>query len=368
MVRLVMLRLVESYFRHRWLYLLPIVLALLVAGARLYLAEPAYIASGTLYLKKESLLGSLTDVNNSDFSFQTAAAITAEQLRELLQTDSFVRAIVQSTSLESEMGRGPDAVEDVLSEARNSVWAYASGSNQLVVAATNEDRQVAYQLANAVIDSYRQWLVNASRQESESAVQFFEKLIVEYREDVEIARDEQRVFLEAHPKPLRGERPGAEQIDLDRLQAAVELAEARYASALDKHEQAELALALAESDIHQTYSLLDAPRIPRNAETSIRETAIEVALVVSVGLILSVAGVVGAALLDRTFRFPLDVQQHLELPVLGMVPWAQHPEIAKLSTLEARPAPTTRRRWRRVLRSTGERAHLEPVDPEVIGQ
>ena len=76
MVRLVLLRLLESYFRHRWLYLLPIVF---MAGAALvYILNmpPTYVVSGTLYIQNDNLLSSLTDIRNDGFSYVTPAQAT----------------------------------------------------------------------------------------------------------------------------------------------------------------------------------------------------------------------------------------------------------------------------------------------------
>lgn len=52
MVRLVLLRVLESYFRHRWLYLLPTVLMIGVGGMSFMNHTDEYIASSTFYVQK----------------------------------------------------------------------------------------------------------------------------------------------------------------------------------------------------------------------------------------------------------------------------------------------------------------------------
>jgi hypothetical protein len=44
------------------------------------------------------------------------------------------------------------------------------------------------------------------------------------------------------------------------------------------------------------------------------------AIFVVVGIILTIVCIIGGALLDRSFRFPLDVLTSLDLPVLALVP------------------------------------------------
>jgi hypothetical protein len=52
MARLIILRLLDSYFRHRWLNLLPIVLMIGLASASFTLAEPEFVSRGRLYVQK----------------------------------------------------------------------------------------------------------------------------------------------------------------------------------------------------------------------------------------------------------------------------------------------------------------------------
>jgi hypothetical protein len=72
--------------------------------------------------------------------------------------------------------------------------------------------------------------------------------------------------------------------------------------------------------VRQTYILIDAPELPDKPEISTRQIAINLAVFLLVGIVLSSVAIVGSALLDRTFRFPFDVTQNLELPVLAAIP------------------------------------------------
>lgn len=181
MFRLVILRLLESYFRHRWLYLLPMVL-LLAAGIVYYAfyAEPVYIVRGVLYVQQKSLLESLLPLPTEPFTSATPAEATAREIDDLLQTRSFIRAIIANTELESEMARGEEVVEDTIKDVRDAVWASAQGRNQVLIAAAYEDPVLAYQLSQGVVDSYIQWRVNADREESAAAQAFFTELIAGY--------------------------------------------------------------------------------------------------------------------------------------------------------------------------------------------
>ena len=62
--------------------------------------------------------------------------------------------------------------------------------------------------------------------------------------------------------------------------------------------------------------------IPTEPETSLRKTAVNMAIFVAAGVILAIVAVIGGMLLDRSFRLPIDVQHGLGLPVLALVPEA----------------------------------------------
>lgn len=340
MIRIAILRILESYFRHRWLYLVPIVLLAAAGAYSVLTAKPQYIAGGIIYVQQESFLGTLTNVRDVPFTFNTPAQVTAGQIMELMQTNAFVRSIIQDTKLEEEMNKGDTVVNEVMMEARQSIWAQAIGENQVAINASHEDPELATELSNAVINRYVQWQINLDQVQSGAAEDFMDDLVVTYRDELEQAREDLRVYLEAHPEPLRGDRTDTEILEIDRLQGILSLAGTRYARALEQQEGARLATAQAEADIRQTYFVVDAPIIPTQPATSLRQMAMNGLVFVIVGAIIAAAAVAGGAVLDRSFRFPLDVEYGLTLPVLSMIPDTRpkRPRLAFLRRRAEKPA------------------------------
>lgn len=316
MLRLAVLRILESYFRHRWLYLLPIVFLTIIGGVYIATLDPEYEASGVVFVQRETLLSSLSGVAPDGFAWVTASDASASELNELLQTDSFIRAVILQTDLEEEMDQGRETVEQTIDMVRKSVWARSIGSNQMQISASHEDANVVFQLVNSVVENHIQWQTNASMNDSLSAQEFFTDLIQKYTLDLENAQRELDDYLIAHPEPIRGDRTEIEILAISRLQSQVDLATSRLSSALNKEEDARLALSQVESNIRQTYFLVDAPTIPEDTETSKVQLAASLVIFMVAGGILSAVSVVGGTLLDRTFRFPYDVEHFLELPVL----------------------------------------------------
>lgn len=320
MARLILLRILETYFRHRWLYLLPLVLMIAAAAAYFLTKNPVYSAEGVMYVQTDTLLSSLTSVRQNDYSWVSPAQATSAEIGELLQTDAFVRSIIHQTQLEIEMNQGSVMVDDIIEGVRKIVWTSPLGNNQVLVKAEHEDPTVAYELVNSLIDSYLFWRVNTDVEDSLVAISFLTELMGTYESELESARNRLQSYLEAHPEPLRGERSPTEQLEIQRLQAAVDLASTRYASVLDKQENAKLTLAQTESEVRQSYYLIDSPQVPTEPELSKREIAMNLAIFLGMGVILSSVCIAGAVLLDRSIRFPIDVYHGLHLPVLAVVP------------------------------------------------
>jgi capsular polysaccharide biosynthesis protein len=315
-----MLRLLDSYFRHRWLNLLPLVIMIGLAGASFALAEPQYVSRGRLYVQKSSLLPSLTQLPSDGYSWRTPTQIALSEFQELVQTEAFVRSIIQKTDLEANMSGGSEAVQQTIEQFRLALSLQQVGDNVIEIAVKDKNPQLSQQLAAATVEAYTIWKLNGDKQESAVAQSFFRDVLPGYQDDLQKAREALKTYLEAHPVPLRGERPAQELLEIAQFQSAVDVATRRVENALEKEESARLAQAQAESSVRQDYVLIDAPTQPSKPEASLRERLTGSAIFVVAGILLTIGGIVGGALLDQSFRFPLDVRTSLDLPILALVP------------------------------------------------
>lgn len=326
MPRAILLRLSENFFRRWWLYLLPVVILTVAAAAYFFLAKPKYQAQGIIYVQADSFLSQLTQIkDNSGNYWTTPATLTSNEINELLQTDAFIRVIIQSTPLEEKMDDGPSVVSKTISDVRKSVWAQPMGNNQVIVIAAFEEAAVAPAMVDGAIQGYLSWKVNSQRSEKIAALNFFTEVIKEYQAELDRANNELKQYLADHPLPLKGDRTELELLEINQLQGKVQLAQAQLASALEKEENARLAIAQIDSDTNQNYVLIDSPHLLEKPITSRRETALEASIFIVVGLIFSVVMLVGSTLLNQGVLLPGDVYQQLNLPVLALLPDSRRP-------------------------------------------
>ncbi|ACL24962.1 GumC domain-containing protein [Chloroflexus aggregans] len=325
MVRLIILRLLESFFRRPLLSVAPFVIGVLLGAGYILLSPPEFLSSGKIYIEKDSLLASLTSSKSDASWWVTPAQATTNELYELLATNAFVRAAIQQTKLEPYMSGGPDVVWETFTFFRDTISINPLGDKLVEIRATTDDPELSYQMVVATMDTYLKWKLNTDFQESVAAQKFFEDLIAPYQADVDQARQALIDFLSANPEPVRGDRPPGEQFQLDQLRAALARAEERLSTAQENEESARLALVKNESLIRQTYQIVDQPEIPLRAEFSITTFVKNMIIFVVIGLFLSVSLIGGGALIDRSLRFPIDVRNSLNLPLLAVVPLSWEP-------------------------------------------
>lgn len=344
MIKLAILRILDSYFRHRWLNLLPIVIMTIVAVTAFFVTEREYMSQGIFVVQSESLLASITSVDNSAYSWNSAAQDVANEINSLIQSDSFVLAVIDETDLREELTAPGLDLKRYLTDMRGQMWAAVLGPTQISVNASDTNPEIARQLAQAVIDKFVQWKINSSHLESAAAIDFLRQKVADYTVQHQQAQDTLRQYLLDHPQPARGDRPDYEIIEINNLSSNVQFAGSRMTEAMNKEEGAQIAYAQVEADIHQTYFLIDAPVTPTRPALSKRQLALKYGLYIVAGGVLSAILVIGGAVLPLSLWFPMDVQNALNLKVLAEVPdmaWERGPIF-----------PVRKRKQRAALKST----------------
>lgn len=319
MLRLILLRVLETFFRNRWSYVLTLLLPL-VAAVLVFLFVPAnYRVRGTIYVQRESLLTSLSAVEQPR-QWTSPAQATLSEVTSLINTESFVVAVLQTTPLGAELEKGPRVREEVLREYRRAVRVFAEGNNIVVFTADDPDAALAQQLATETMNAYVQWRINFERTDGEVARQFFADQIARYEEQLADAEQAIREYLLLYPDPERGGRSSEELFEISRLQQSVDEATERLTDAREREESARLALAKVNSDALQEYLVIDAPSVPTSPPSELRRALVIFGAFLVLGLFLALGRLLLVIALDRGLYFPIDVHHGLRQPTLAMLP------------------------------------------------
>ncbi|MCX6054735.1 MAG: hypothetical protein NTZ74_07470 [Chloroflexi bacterium] len=320
MFRLFIMRFLETYLRHRFLWLLPIAGMVAFAGVNFVTTKPTYISLAALYINQETLLSDIATLNQSGFAWVTPAQVATDQMKELIQTDAFVRSVIQHTDLESKITENPENTSDLIVQTRSNIWVNTLGNNTIVIGATNESPLISQQLAGGTFEVFLQWKINTGYQATTAALTFYKDLVKTYLADVQTAKGELQSFLNGHTVPVTGDRLPSEVVEISRLEEQLNAASARYTKAQDNLENSQLTEKINESEVRQKYLIVDSPNFPNKKAVSTTKQLTTSMIYVLVGVVLSVMGVIVGTLLDQTVRFPDDVSTALELPVFAVFP------------------------------------------------
>jgi hypothetical protein len=313
-------RLLESFFRHPLLHLLPLVAFATLGGWHVSSQQETYRSGGVLLVADQTLLSSLTGLRGGESGWETPAQFTSGQLNTLLQSDTFVIGVAERAGV----GDATTLTGDDVQELRDSLGSWGTGRDLVHVWAEHEDPRTAQRLADATIQRLIHWRVDNEVSDSVAAEAFLAPIRERYAEELAAARAALADYLR-DTAPREGDRSAVEQAMIKDLTVALTDAEMRYAGALADEETARLAAATAESDVQSQLQVLDAPTLPTAPETSLRTLAVAFAAFIVVGLILSLASIAVGMLSDRTVRFREDVDR------LGVELLAQIPNLANRS-------------------------------------
>ena len=151
-----MSRLLETFFRRWWLYLVPVVLLAGFGFMSVSGASPKFQATGTLNVETATVLSSLSDTQNNggNVGFDTPAQTTAKKINSLLGTDQFMGKVVTAAGLDQAVKSGVLTYNKL----RSSVGAGDAGQTFVKVTATMANPTDAQNLATATINSFGLWI------------------------------------------------------------------------------------------------------------------------------------------------------------------------------------------------------------------
>lgn len=313
MSKYVVLRLLDSFFRHKLLHILPIVAFTALGAWYVVTQEVEYQAKGVLLVEDETLLTSLTEVGGDGGGFQAPSERVSTEVNSLLQTDAFVTSVAKTAGIGAV---SPERIERI----QASIGSYAVGENLVHIWSNDINPERARAKAAATIESLIQFQVDTAVGDSDAAEGVLDPLTEQYGDDVTAAREALADYLQDNPVSDEQVRPSSEQFRIDQLTAALTKADARYTDALEKEESVRLAKTQAESAIDDRFQIVDEPRVPTSPLGRLRTRALALAVFMLVGGILGAASIVLGAVLDQSVRYPLDVTTRLGVKVLGVIP------------------------------------------------
>ncbi len=291
--------------RYRWLLAAILTLVWCAGlGAAYVEYQTTFESTATVWVLRASPELAQTSPDDPNVTLaQTAASQQVDLLSQLLQTDSFVRDVVESASLGPALAAAADQ-SAYLDDVRKRFRTKALGTNVLTLSFAGRDPHIGAQMVNAAL-AVRAQRVAAARVAATTA------LTALYQKDYEVAQSQaldaqQRLadWTASHPSPLSD----VDQHEGAQLRLTLDLAQVRLADLRGRMDRAALAPALVEISGLE-FQVVDEPRDligPRGGARSAMSLA---AVAFVAGLALCSLLVLAGTLLAEPLVAPAEVDR-----------------------------------------------------------
>lgn len=292
-------RLFDQFFRRWWIFVLPV---LLIGMIGIYVASGVtgeYVSRGRLSASANPLVEQPTVRGTDIGAFESPAAGTARLINEQLRTDSFLDEVASRSGLADLIETG-FLERDVI---RNQLFAYQAGENILTVEASWGDSQTAFQLVDATITTYLDYVAEVVTTDANEAAEFYASRKLDAEQVFGDADVELQDYIADLPNDVSLEAlPTEDRLNLDRLTAAVERANEDVRSAQLQIDDATLQAREVERAAFQKLRTVDAPNVPSEAESTITRQIINVIMFSIIGAIVALVALVAVTLADQSVR------------------------------------------------------------------
>jgi uncharacterized protein involved in exopolysaccharide biosynthesis len=335
-----MLRLVETFFRHRLLLLGPVAFVMLATVGWVIVQPPTYDASVRLWVERQTLV---PDPNSNPYL--TPAQEQSGVLTELVGTRYFaVKVGKRSTladSIRSAASKGQGGLRTHLLRAvglagaggplsdsqvddqvatiiQSGTIVLPTGPEIITVTFRGGNPDMAALVAQAIVDQFMDETLANQHVQADAAVAFYSSQVKQSQSDVSGSDKAVDDYLLANPGQ-RGANaiPDARMLQLKRDDDA---AHQRLQAVQDKLDQARLNRVAVDQSGVNGLRVLDRA-LPPTSPSSVKRVALEAAGVgLVLGLLIVVAGVLVLTWMDSTIRRPQEVEAILDLRPVGSVP------------------------------------------------
>lgn len=334
-----LVRYLETYYRHRLLLMTPVALVVLLAVGWVLFQPPTYDSTVRLWVERQTLVA-----NPNDNPYISPAQAYSAVLAELLSTKYFCLKVGKRSplvgSLASSGAPRPGLGQQTLAKVglRSSgghlsgralddavyvtisqqTVVYPLGPEIVTITFHGSDPELSAQVAQAIADQFVDEILASQRLQADAAVDFYDSQVKQAQAVLAAADTEVDQHLRAHP-----EQRGANAVPdakLTQLKRDDDAARQRSAELQSKLDQAKINRSGLTQPSLSGVRVLDRAEVPTRA-SSIRKLALQAgAVALGLAVLIMVAGVLALTVADSTLRRPDEVEQVLALRPIGTVP------------------------------------------------
>src|SRR4030088_377414 len=307
-----MRRYVQAFFRHPFLLMMPIVLAVTLSLAYQIRQPRTYAASVTMWCDVAVPNQSTIFSGTSDMPSSAQSVV----LTELLQTRVFMAKVAQNGPWAASLAANPGAVADrMLIQLGGDVSVVTLGPHVLSISTKGTSAGEALVLAKSVADAYIAEVNDTLRARAQSSVGFYQLQVTDASKALAAAQDKLNKYVAAN----QGSGPIGASVDatLTHLTQAVTDAQSNYDQAASRITSAGVGLSnVADSGVLRIF---DSPRTTGLPVSHKKKVIFGGVLGIFAGLMVSLFTLLFLVMGDRSVRGTGDVEDLLGMQVVGTI-------------------------------------------------
>ncbi len=190
-------KILEAFFRHKLLLLLPPILIPLILGPIALMSAPVYYeAWAGVWVDRPQYLAYTQAGWNA---YLTPAQNQANALNEQLRTRNFMTDIAKRTQLAALVGnaRGEDRIQKIFADG---LTISPSGDHLLVIHFRAETPKLAYDLLNSTIDAFKENASTDRVNQASLAISFYQSQLSDAQETLTKLTSSARQYIAANPR------------------------------------------------------------------------------------------------------------------------------------------------------------------------
>lgn len=190
-------KILEAFFRHKLLILLPVVLIPLLVGPIALLMTPVYYESWTgVWVDRPQYL---SYSQNGWNQYLSPSQNQANSLSEQLRTRSFIMDIAKRTQLAPLVGnsRGEDRITAIF---QNGLSITPTGDHLLVIHFRADTARLSYDLLNATLDAFKENAATDRVNQASLAISFYQSQLSDAQDQLNQLTSSARQYVAANPR------------------------------------------------------------------------------------------------------------------------------------------------------------------------
>lgn len=312
-------RLLEAFFRHAVLIVLPIVVIPLDVAAAIFSTPPQYEAQAGMWVEQATYLSYSTDDINR---YLPPAMNQKNRLVELMQTRSFLSEIAKGTAL-APMLLDPNGDEELRQLFARDFEVVASGDHLLTLRFRAEHRDDAVAVLSTMVGEFKERASSDRYAQAQVAITFYQGRLTEAETELIASRNSLAAFLVANPAVATAlATPGSDPARVNpryaEVQRRVDVAQRDDDAARASLERAELDVAAGVQGLELGFRIVDPVEASATPSRQIRKILIFPIAALLLGLLLSASLLLLFALSDRSIRSLADLGP--DVVILGVLP------------------------------------------------